>query len=142
MKIQHYISTFLGITGMAFAQNNPLWLRTPALSPDGTEIVFSYKGDLFKVASNGGTATPLTLHEAYDASPVWSPDGKQIAFASDRYGNLDVFVLPSIGGEAKRLTTHSGNDIPSAFSPDGKEVIFSGNRNDFGRSNAYGIMKA
>lgn len=130
MKIHYYMLAFLGITAMVSAQNNPLWLRTPALSPDGNEIVFSYKGDLFKVAANGGTATPLTLHEAYDASPVWSPDGKQIAFASDRYGNLDVFILPSQGGEAKRLTTHSGNDIPSAFSPDGKEVIFSGNRND------------
>lgn len=130
MKIHYYMVVFLAIAGIATAQNNPLWLRTPAVSPDGTEVVFSYKGDLFKVSTTGGNATPLTLHEAYDASPVWSPDGKQIAFASDRYGNLDAFILPSMGGEAKRLTTHSGNDIPSAFSPDGKEVIFSGNRND------------
>jgi Tol biopolymer transport system component len=130
MKVHTFIIAFLAITNMAFAQNNALWLRTPALSPDGNEIVFSYKGDLFKVPANGGAATPLTLHEAYDATPVWSPDGKQIAFASDRYGNLDVFTIPSQGGEAKRLTAHSGNDIPSGFSPDGKEVLFSGNRND------------
>jgi Tol biopolymer transport system component len=115
MKVHSLIVAFLTLASMASAQNNALWLRTPALSPDGNEIVFSYKGDLFKVPANGGTAIPLTLHEAYDASPVWSPDGKQIAFASDRYGNLDVFIIPSQGGEAKRLTAHSGNDIPSGF---------------------------
>lgn len=130
MKINYYIIFFLGITCLAAAQSSPLWLRTPALSPNGSEIVFSYKGDLFKVSTTGGAAIPLTLHEAYDANPVWSPNGSQISFSSDRYGNLDVFVIPSQGGEAKRLTSHSGNDIPSAFTPDGKEVIFSGSRND------------
>ncbi len=137
MKVQSIIVAFLTIASLASAQNNPLWLRTPALSPDGNDIVFSYKGDLFKVAANGGAATPLTLHEAYDATPVWSPDGKQIAFASDRYGNLDVFVIPSQGGEAKRLTAHSGDDIPSGFTPDGKDVLFSGNRNDVQSSSRF-----
>jgi hypothetical protein len=52
------------------AQNNPGWLRYPAISPDGKTIVFTYKGDLYRVASSGGTATPLTTHEAHDFMPV------------------------------------------------------------------------
>lgn len=130
MKIIYTLLVYLGLTTIVFSQNNPLWLRYPAISPDGKEIVFGYKGDLFKVSSDGGTALPLTLHEAHDQMPVWSPDGKQIAFASDRYGNFDVYVIPSSGGEANRLTFHSGNDIPWDFSPDGKHIIFSSPRND------------
>ena len=75
------------------AQKTPLWLRYPAISPDGKNIVFSFKGDLYKVSAAGGTAYPLTLHEAHDFMPVWSHDGKKIAFASDRFGNFDVFVI-------------------------------------------------
>ena len=68
---------------------------------------------------------PLTMSEAYDFSPVWSHDGKWIAFASDRYGNFDVYVMPATGGEAKRLTYYSGDDAPSSFSADDKKVIFN-----------------
>ncbi|MEJ7766717.1 MAG: S41 family peptidase [Chitinophagaceae bacterium] len=113
-----------------YAQKGPLWLRYPSISPDGKSIVFSYKGDLFKVASAGGIAVPLTLHEAYDFMPVWSRDGKQLAFASDRYGNFDVFTMPAEGGEAVRLTFHSANDIPYDFTPDNRSVLFGTNRND------------
>ncbi len=112
------------------AQNNALWLRNPAISPDGKTIVFGYKGDLYKVPSSGGEAIPLTIHEAFDQMPVWSHDGKWIAFASDRYGNMDVYVMPSSGGEAKRLTYHSAPDYPYDFSPDNKTVLFGTNRND------------
>jgi tricorn protease-like protein len=77
--------------------------------------LFSYKGDLYKVPATGGDAIPLTIHEAYDFMPVWSHDGKYIAFASDRYGNFDVFIMPSTGGEATRLTYHSANDLPTIF---------------------------
>jgi tricorn protease len=111
-------------------QEEALWLRYPAISPDGQTIVFSYKGDLFKVAAEGGAAYPLTLHEAYDHMPVWSHDGQQIAFASDRYGNFDVFVMNINGGKANRLTYHSAADFPSDFSPDNQSVIFTSSRLD------------
>jgi Tol biopolymer transport system component/C-terminal processing protease CtpA/Prc len=114
----------------SFAQNAPLWLRYPSISPDGKTIVFSYKGDLYKVPTSGGEAYPLTIHEAYDYMPVWSHDGKWIAFASDRYGDFDVYIMPSTGGEAKRLTYNSANDYPYDFSVDNKTVLFGTNRND------------
>ena len=77
----------LAFSFTSFAQT-PSWLRYPSISPDGKTIVFTYKGDLYKVAAAGGTAIPLTMHEAHDFMPVWSKDGKSIAFASDRYGNF------------------------------------------------------
>ena len=118
------------LTTILSAQDAPLWMRYPAISPDGTAIVFSYKGDLYRVSSEGGLAYPLTLHEAYDHMPVWSHDGKQIAFASDRYGNFDVFIMPAEGGAAQRLTYHSAGDYPSDFTADGKEVLFTSSRLD------------
>jgi len=99
----------------AFAQENPLWMRFCAISPDGSQIAFSYKGDLFTVSSNGGDARQLTTHNAYDARPVWSADGKKIAFASSREGSLDVYVMNSQGGIPKRITTNSVDEIPLAF---------------------------
>lgn len=114
----------------AFAAEQALWLRNPAISPDGATIAFSYRGDLWTVPAAGGTATPLTVHPAYDSMPVWSPDGKRIAFASDRYGNFDVFVMAAAGGDATRLTVHSAEDIPSSFTPDGGAVLFGSSRLD------------
>jgi tricorn protease len=119
---------------ISFAQSTPLWLRYPAISPDGKQIVFSYKGDLCKVASSGGAALPLTMHTAQDYMPVWSHDGKWIAFASDRFGNFDVYVMPSEGGDPKRLTYNSVADYPWDFSPDDKHVIFGSGRNDLATS--------
>ena len=108
----------------------PKWLVTPAISPDGQTIVFSFKGDLYRIPATGGAATPLTMHEGYEYMPVWSKDGKQIAFASDRYGNFDVFVMPATGGEARRLTFNSSSDLPSDFSGDNSKVIFTAARLD------------
>ncbi|MEO1628988.1 MAG: peptidase S41, partial [Bacteroidota bacterium] len=120
----------LFVCSFCLAQDAPLWMRYPAISPDGETIVFSYKGDLYRVDRQGGQAYPLTLHNAHEFMPVWSADGKHIAFASDRYGNYDVFVLPAEGGKAQRLTHHSADDHPSAFAPDGKSVLFSSARLD------------
>jgi Tol biopolymer transport system component/C-terminal processing protease CtpA/Prc len=117
------------VPGAALA-TEALWLRYPAISPDGETLVFSYRGDLWRVPATGGTATVLTRHAADDTHPVWSPDGSRIAFASDRYGNFDIWVLPATGGEAERLTYHSADDVPSAFTPDGQSVLFRSARLD------------
>lgn len=90
----------------------PLWMRDARISPDGTEIVFCYKGDIYKVPAQGGTAVQLTTQASYEANPVWSPEGKQIAFASDRNGNFDLFIMPADGGVARRLTYHPHRKFP------------------------------
>lgn len=109
---------------------NPLWLRYPAISPDGKTIAFCYKGDIYIVDAKGGKASPLTISEAYDVHPVWSPDGKSIAFASDRHGNFDVFLISVQGGAPQRLTYNSNGDIPQCFSGDGKKIFFVSTRWD------------
>ena len=102
----------------------PLWLRDVVISPDGTQVLFCYKGDIYKVSSDGGTAVQLTTQDSYECSPVWSADGKQIAFASDRHGNMDVFLMSPEGGSATRLTYNSVAEVPQAFTADGKWVLF------------------
>ena len=132
MKLLKLISYlfFISFSTMVFAQDAPLWMRYPAISPDGSEIAFSFKGDIYKVSTSGGQAIPLTMHNAHDFMPVWSKDGKSLAFASDRYGNFDVFVIPSEGGEANRLTFHSSDDYPSDFTPDNSKIMFTSLRTD------------
>lgn len=126
------LTVLLSLTiNQVWAQDGPpLWMRYSSISPDGKQIVFSYKGDLYKVPSNGGTAVALTLHDAHDSRPVWSNDGKQIAFASNRYGNFDVYVMPATGGRPMRLTYHSSDDFPTDFSSDNSGVLFSSLRLD------------
>jgi Tol biopolymer transport system component/C-terminal processing protease CtpA/Prc len=108
----------------------PLWLRYPSISPDGKTIAFTYKGDIYTVPSSGGRAMALTIHDAHDFMPVWSKDGKTIAFASDRYGNFDIFTIPAEGGNATRLTYHSANEYPYSYSADNLQVLFSASRMD------------
>jgi tricorn protease len=92
------------------------------------KIVFSYLGDLWLVNDDGANPRRLTVHPARDIHPRFSPDGKWIAFSSNRYGNYDVFVMPAAGGPAKRLTYHSANDTVVGWSPDSRRVLFTSAR--------------
>ena len=138
---KHFAGIALGFSLLfgtqTIAQTTPNWLRYPAISPDGSQIAFTYKGDLYLVPSGGGKANQLTFHEAHDFKPVWSADGKQIAFASDRYGNFDVFVMAAAGGEATRLTYHSADELPFDFSSDDQKVLFGAARMDAAQHRQY-----
>lgn len=109
-----------------YAQDTPLWMRYCAISPDGSSIAFTYKGDIYTVPAAGGKATQITTNPAHDTKPVWSPDGKKIAFASDRMGSMDVYEVSREGGIPKRLTTHSGNETPIAYK-DAGHILFQAN---------------
>jgi tricorn protease len=99
--------------------------RMPALSPDGSQIAFVYRGDIWVASSAGGRATPITRHVAYDAYPLWSPDGKWLAFGSVRNGNWDIFAIPVEGGAPVQLTFHAQAEIPSSWSRDGRFLYYS-----------------
>jgi tricorn protease len=100
----------------------------PDISPDGKQVAFSYLGDVWIVETIGGIARPVTLHAAHDTAPVFSPDGRSIAFSSNRHGSYDVFVVSAQGGKPKRLTFDSAADFVCGWSPDGKQVLFSSSR--------------
>src|SRR5258706_5833885 len=117
MTLQRFLATvgLLLFSVACFSQGNLLptpedkpikGAMFPALSPDGRMICFTYQGDLWTVPSEGGNASRLTIHAAHDGYARWSPDGKWIAFASDRYAagppntlNYDIFIVPATGGE-------------------------------------------
>lgn len=102
--------------------------RYPALNADGLTLAFSYQGDIWTVSSEGGKATRLTIHEAYDSRPQWSPDGSKILFSSTRNGNNDLFVIDSEGSNLERLTYHSASDIDGTWKSN-TEINFSTRRN-------------
>jgi Tol biopolymer transport system component/C-terminal processing protease CtpA/Prc len=102
--------------------------RMPALSPDGSQLAFVYKGDIWIAPAQGGRATVLTRNVEMDAYPQFSPDGAWIVFASQRTGNWDLYAVPATGGVPKRLTWHSSGENAYGWSPDGKQVIFATGR--------------
>ncbi len=103
-----------------------LWLRSSSISPDGTKIAFSYRGDIFIVSSEGGRAVQLTSNAAYESDPIWTADGSSVVFSSTREKSKDLFMVPAQGGEPTRLTAFQGAETPLAVLADGT-VLFSAN---------------
>src|SRR5215472_1509677 len=129
MSYMHKYVAILSVLSVALCfgdSEGPMLFRKPTVSR--THIVFSYAGDLWIVAREGGEARRLTAGPGVETNPVFSPDGSQIAFTGEYDGNVDVFVIPAAGGVPKRLTYHPGRDAVVGWTPDGKRVLFTSHR--------------
>jgi tricorn protease len=123
--MQRYLCAFLMLVTTWAAAEVKL-LRHPSYH-DG-KVAFSYLGDIWVANEDGSNPQRLTVHKARDVYPRFSPDGKWIAFSSNRYGNYDVFVMPATGGSPRQLTFHSAADLVVGWAPDSKRVLFQSSR--------------
>ncbi len=100
--------------------------RFPSVSPDGRQIVFSWRGDLWRVDADGGEAFRLTAHPADDLRSAWSPDGQWIAFESTRDGRRGVHLMRPDGTRVRAVTSEDASLSLSGFSADGRHLLLSG----------------
>lgn len=130
------ISVFLGsllFTALTHAQHTPHFASYPSLSPDASEVYFTYDSDIWKVPTKGGAAMRVTALEGEEKKPMVSPDGKWVAFTSNPYGNDDIFLLSIETGVITQLTFHQAADQMESWSWDSKTIYFTSNRyNSFG----------
>jgi tricorn protease len=117
-----------------FAEPRP-YFTEPSLSPDRKEIAFVSGGDIWTVPATGGIASLLVSHAANEARPIYSPDGRQLAFISSRTGNGDIYLLTLASGDLKRLTFDDGLDQLDGWSRDGRWIYFSSTSRDIGGLN-------
>ncbi len=120
----------LVIPAIVPAQKSLYFTSTPALTPDGSEVIFSYTGNLWRAPLKGGLATQITSLQGVSNRPRVSPDGKWIAFSNSQYGNSDIYVMPASGGDIRRLTFHSASDVMESWSWDSKWIYFTSARYD------------
>jgi tricorn protease len=123
------------LTGQAEAS-----FAQPGISPDGTQIAFVSGGDIWTVPANGGVARLLIAHSASEQRPLYSPDGRWLAFNSDREGSTDVWVMDLHSGALHRRTVQDGTESLDGWSPDSKWVYFSSSRTDVqGNSDVFRV---
>ncbi len=121
--------------------NEPLWLRNTALSPDGKYLAFTYQSKIFLVDSTGGSATPITNGDFYPHHLVWSSDNKTLAFAAQPYGHDDVFTLEIGTNQITRHTYNSWDDIPASFTNNGQGLLFNTSRVTSHRQDFYNLSR-
>jgi tricorn protease len=121
-------AALLCAAGQPVEPTGAVGLSDPTLSPDGSTVVFVHRGDLWQVPVSRGRAQRLTTHVARETRPLFSPDGRWLAFSSNRWGNDDVFVMSAMGGEARRLTYHEVDEAVVDWDPSSESVLFAASR--------------
>lgn len=150
-RLIYSLLALAGFPSLMMAADDARLLRFPATN--GSEIVFSYAGDLYKVSAAGGEAQRLTSHVGYEMFPRFSPDGKTIAFTGQYDGNTEVFTIPSDGGEPLRVTYTATNkrddlgdrmgpnNIVMNWTPDGNRIVYRNRISDGFDGKLYTVDK-
>jgi len=126
---------FFVVASAAFAQPAAppqSYFTDPSVSPDGSEIVFASGGDIWTVSASGGDAHLLVSHPATESKPLYSPDGRKLAFVSTRTGNGDIYVLTLDTGDLKRLTFDDSADLLDGWSADGRWIYLTSSTLEMG----------
>ncbi len=141
LKKSFFVFVLLVLSSVSFyAQQSSAYMTEPSLSPDRREIVFVSGGDVWTVSANGGTASILVSHPATESRPKFSPDGKRLAFTSNRTGNGDIYVLNLQTNDLSRVTFDDSLDNLDAWSADGKWLYFSSSSRDIaGMNDVYRV---
>jgi tricorn protease len=123
---------FLSISnGTLWARDDILLAEQPSLSPDGSTVAFSWRGDVWTASIQGGVARRLTAHPGHDEQPKFSPDGTRVAFISDRGLGPQVYIIPTAGGEPRALTSHTAGYHLEGWFPDGSQLLVNGERDHY-----------
>ncbi|WP_338874337.1 DPP IV N-terminal domain-containing protein [Spirosoma sp. SC4-14] len=130
-----FLTASLSLWAQSAAPTPKFAFAEPSLSPDGSEVAFVSGGDIWTVPATGGEARLLVSHPDNESRPLYSPNGKQLAFISSRTGNGDVYLLTIETGAIKRLTYDDGAEVLNGWSPDGKMVYFQSTSHDISGMN-------
>ncbi len=124
-----------------FGAEQPVRLAAvPRPLPDGKSFVFTWQGDIWVAPVDGGEATRLTHHPASDHWPCVSPDGKTVAFLSNRDATWQVYTVPVAGGAPRKISHHTEGATPLVWFPDGRSILVRGTR-DHGGANAMRLLR-